>query len=173
MIQISQHLSLHGVMVCVDGLGLLIKGSPGLGKSSLALQLISEGHQLVADDVIDISRHNHELIVTAPSMLKDLLNTRELGTINVKQHFGSAHVLDACPLHYQINLHEKLKLESQLEGNQSNEMILDIRVPTLQLSLSNPSSVTVRLHTWLNMQRMTNNNANKQLKYRQQQQIQQ
>ena len=159
-------------MVCVDGLGVLIKGPPGIGKSSLALQLISEGHQFVADDVVDIHRHKHELIATAPSILQDLLNTRELGTINIRQHFGSAHVLDTCPLHFQLNLHETLKQESQLEGNQSKERILDIAAPTLHLSLSNPSSFSVRLLTWLKMQRMTNN-ANEQLKYRQQQQIQQ
>ena len=129
-------------------------------------------HQFVADDVIDIHRHKNELIATAPSILQDLLNTRELGTINIRQYFGSAHMLDTCPLHFQLNLHETLKQESQLEGNQGKEQILDIATPTLHLSLSNPSLLSVRLLTWLKMQRMTNN-ANEQLKYRQQQQIQQ
>lgn len=172
MVQALQTNSHYGVMVCVNGSGVLISGSPGIGKSSLALQLIIEGHQLVADDVIDLSIEKNQLIGRSPSLLKSLLNTRELGTINIEHQFGSAHVSDYASLHYQLILHEKLTLDSQLEGNQGNQTILGINIPTLHLSISNPVPVLIRLLTWLNMQQSTND-ANEQLKYRQQQQVQQ
>lgn len=172
MAQALQTNSHYGVMVCVNGSGILISGPPGIGKSSLALQLIVEGHQLVADDVIDLTIENNQLIGRSPSMLNSLLNTRELGTINIKHQFGPAHVADFGPLHYQLILHQTLTMDSHLEGNQTNKTILGIKIPTLHLSLSNPVPVIVRLLTWLNMQQSTNN-ANEQLKYRQQQQVQQ
>lgn len=172
MAQALQTNSHYGVMVCVNGSGILISGPPGIGKSSLALQLIVEGHQLVADDVIALTIENNQLIGRSPSMLNSLLNTRELGTINIKHQFGPAHVADFVPLHYQLILHQTLTMDSHLEGNQTNKTILGIKIPTLHLSLSNPVPVIVRLLTWLNMQQSTNN-ANEQLKYRQQQQVQQ
>ncbi len=172
MSQPNQYHSLHGVMVCIDGFGVLIKGPPGIGKSSLALQLVIEGYQLVADDIVEFRTESHQLIGRAPTILKGLLNTRELGTININQQFGSDSVIDKSRLFCQVTLHQTLMLDSHLEGNQSDETILGIRIPTLQLSLSNPMPVISRLLTWLKMQQSTNN-ANEQLKYRQQQQIQQ
>src|SRR5690554_1846873 len=109
--------SCHGVMVCIDDQGVLITGEPGIGKSSLALELVSRGHQLVADDVIEVSSSDNQLFGHCPSMLKGLLNSRELGTVNIEQLFGMQAIIESAPLLYVVELSTS-PLPSQLEGSQ-------------------------------------------------------
>src|SRR5207248_8744171 len=83
----------HGVFMDVLGLGVLITGESGVGKSELGLELISRGHGLVADDVVELSRiAAGTLEGRCPAMLKDFLEVRGLGVLNIRTIFGETAV---------------------------------------------------------------------------------
>lgn len=87
--KLAERVSLHGVFVDVLGIGVLITGDSGAGKSELALELISRGHGLVADDVVEISRVASSVLEgRCPEMLKDYLEVRGLGILNIRTIFG-------------------------------------------------------------------------------------
>ncbi|MDP4590643.1 MAG: HPr(Ser) kinase/phosphatase [Burkholderiaceae bacterium] len=85
--------TVHGVFLDVLGLGVLITGESGLGKSELALELISRGHGLVADDAVDFYRKApHAIDGTCPSLLQNMLEVRGLGLLDIQTIFGETSV---------------------------------------------------------------------------------
>src|SRR4051812_12236158 len=82
----------HGVFMDVLGLGVLITGESGVGKSELGLELISRGHGLVADDVVEVSRMGAALEGRCPPLLKDFIEVRGLGVLNIRTIFGETAV---------------------------------------------------------------------------------
>jgi HPr kinase/phosphorylase len=87
--QLAETGTLHGVFLDVLGMGVLITGDSGVGKSELGLELISRGHGLVADDVVDISRIGSDTLEgRCPELLKDFLEVRGLGLLNIRTVFG-------------------------------------------------------------------------------------
>jgi HPr kinase/phosphorylase len=87
--RLADTLSLHGVFMDVLGMGVLITGDSGVGKSELALELISRGHGLVADDVVEMARIAPTTIEgRCPGMLRDFLEVRGLGLLNIRTIFG-------------------------------------------------------------------------------------
>lgn len=90
---LAESTTRHGVFMDVLGLGVLITGESGVGKSELGLELISRGHGLVADDVVEISRlAANALIGRCPGMLRDYLEVRGLGLLNIRTIFGETAV---------------------------------------------------------------------------------
>ena len=90
---LAESTSMHGVFMDVLGLGVLITGESGVGKSELALELISRGHGLVADDVVEVSRIAAKTIEgRCPPLLKDFLEVRGLGVLNIRAIFGQTAV---------------------------------------------------------------------------------
>jgi len=88
--KMSDRLSLHGTLVDISGVGVLIRGKSGLGKSEVALELVRRGHQLVADDRVDIYQRELGIIVgEAPDLLKEYLEIRGIGIVNVVKLFGA------------------------------------------------------------------------------------
>jgi HPr kinase/phosphorylase len=95
----------HGVCMDVLGLGVLITGDSGVGKSELGLELISRGHGLVADDVVDISRASPSVLeCRCPPVLKDFLEVRGLGVLNIRTVFGETAVRPKMNLHLIVHL---------------------------------------------------------------------
>jgi len=87
--RLADTISLHGVFMDVFGMGVLITGDSGVGKSELALELISRGHGLVADDVVEMGRIAPTTIEgRCPGMLRDFLEVRGLGLLNIRTIFG-------------------------------------------------------------------------------------
>ncbi len=87
--QLAETTSLHGVFMDVLGLGVLITGESGVGKSELGLELISRGHGLVADDVVEVSRLSPSTLEgRCPDLLRDFLEVRGLGLLNIRTIFG-------------------------------------------------------------------------------------
>ena len=87
--QLAETASLHGVFMDVLGMGVLITGESGVGKSELALELISRGHGLVADDVVEVSRLTPDALEgRCPELLRDFLEVRGLGLLNIRTIFG-------------------------------------------------------------------------------------
>jgi HPr kinase/phosphorylase len=95
----------HGVFMDVLGLGVLITGDSGVGKSELGLELISRGHGLVADDVVEISRVGPESLEgRCPPLLKDFLEVRGLGVLNIRTIFGETAVRPKMNLRLVVHL---------------------------------------------------------------------
>jgi HPr kinase/phosphorylase len=86
---LAPHITRHGILLDVYGVGVLLTGKSGVGKSEAALELIKRGHQLVADDVVDICRISEErLIGTCPERIRHLMEIRGIGVIDVQAMFG-------------------------------------------------------------------------------------
>jgi len=88
--KISDRQSLHGTLVDISGVGVLIRGKSGLGKSEVALELVRRGHQLVADDRVDIYQRELGVVVgEAPELLQKYLEIRGIGIVNVVKLYGA------------------------------------------------------------------------------------
>ena len=88
-VELAPCISIHGVLVDVYGVGVLIMGESGIGKSEAALELIKRGHRLVTDDVVEIRRVSDDTLVgTAPDITKHLIELRGIGIVDVKTLFG-------------------------------------------------------------------------------------
>lgn len=124
----------HGVLVDIYGLGILIRGKSGIGKSETAVELIKRGHRLVADDKINIRAiGERELIGTAPESIKHFLEMRGIGIINVKRLFGAGAVKDFTRIDMAVHL-DKWKDDKSYErlGLDSYETeILGIKIPEI------------------------------------------
>ena len=102
---LAASVTLHGVFLDVLEIGVLITGESALGKSELALDLISRGHGLVADDAVDLYRIGPETLeARCPDMLKDFLEVRGLGILNVRSVFGETAVRPRKQLKLIIHL---------------------------------------------------------------------
>jgi HPr kinase/phosphorylase len=95
----------HGVMVEVYGVGILLTGASGIGKSECALFLVERGHRLVADDRVEITSAADNTLVGRPApLLRHHLEIRGLGILNIRELFGATAVRDEAPLHLVIDL---------------------------------------------------------------------
>jgi len=94
----------HGVLVDVFGVGVLITGESGVGKSECALELIKRGHQLVADDVVDISRVGNKLVGESPETVRDFMELRGIGLVDIKLIFGIGAVVRRKTINVVIKL---------------------------------------------------------------------
>lgn len=142
----------HGVLMNVAGSGVLIIGSPAIGKSSLALELLSQGHQLIADDIIDFYSTNNSIIGHCPVMLSGLLHTRELGLISIPAVFGNTAWQRQYQLDYVIELTQQHDSNINLVVEKQFYKVLNHHFPLLTLSITTPASLPNRLLCWLNMQ---------------------
>ncbi len=87
--QLAETVTLHGVFMDVLGIGVLVTGDSGVGKSELGLELITRGHGLVADDVVEVSRIAPDALEgRCPELLKDFIEVRGLGLLNIRTVFG-------------------------------------------------------------------------------------
>ena len=142
----------HGVLVSIANKGVLIIGEAGIGKSSLAIELLYQGHQLIADDSIEITKINQTLIGQCPPLLKELLHSRELGIISIPRIFGNTAWQQQHSIDYVVML--KSVPPTEVNFSQSNQQytISNIQLPLLILNTHNPASLSHRLFCWLDMQ---------------------
>jgi HPr kinase/phosphorylase len=103
--KLAVHCTMHGVFMDVLGMGVLIAGESGVGKSELGLELISRGHGLVADDVVDFARIEPDAIEGhCPPLLSNLLEVRGLGLLDIKSIFGETAVRRKMKLRLIVEL---------------------------------------------------------------------
>ena len=119
------------MLVDVYGVGVLITGDSGIGKSETALELVKRGHRLVADDNVEIREiTKDELIGTPPKLIEHLLEIRGLGIINVMTLFGAGSILTQKQIRLNINLEnwDKDKLYDRVGLNEETLQILDTEI---------------------------------------------
>jgi HPr kinase/phosphorylase len=134
---LARRVTLHGVLMEVYSIGVLITGESGSGKSELALELITRGHRLVADDAPEFTQIAPDVIDgSCPEMLQDLLEVRGLGILNVREMFGHTAVKPSKYLrlivHLAITPREQPIEQGGLEriyGANSYRDVLDTKIP--------------------------------------------
>ena len=143
---LAPRATLHGVLVDVYGMGVLITGESGVGKSEAALELVRRGHQLVADDVVDICRiTENRLIGEAPEMVRHLMEIRGLGIIDIKAMYGISAVLTSKTIDLIIHLEpwKEKKAYDRLGLTDDFTTIMDVRVPQVVLPVRPGRNVAV------------------------------
>lgn len=126
--------AVHGVLVDIYGVGVLITGKSGVGKSETALELVKRGHRLVADDCVEIRQEDQDTLVgSAPDLIEHLLEIRGLGIINVMTLFGAGAVRSYKRISLIINLElwEKNKHYDRLGLDDEKQKIIDTEIPFL------------------------------------------
>lgn len=125
--------TLHGVFMRVHGIGVLLTGSSGVGKSELALELLSRGHRLVADDAPEFARRGVRVHGRCPPLLSGFLEARSLGILNVRRLFGTRSVQSASTLDLLIALDTPdARAETGLErlsGRRTTRSVLGVEIP--------------------------------------------
>ena len=93
--ELAPTASIHGVLMDVLGVGILLLGKSGIGKSEAALELVMRGHRMVADDLVEVRRSAHDMLVGwSAELIKHHMEVRGVGIINIKDMFGVASVRD-------------------------------------------------------------------------------
>ncbi|MDR3186012.1 MAG: HPr(Ser) kinase/phosphatase [Christensenellaceae bacterium] len=98
--------TLHGILLEISGIGVLLRGKSGIGKSETALELVHRGNRLVSDDVVDIKNVNGEIFGTAPEITADMMEVRGLGIVNVRSIYGIGSVLKRKRIQVIVELEE-------------------------------------------------------------------
>jgi HPr kinase/phosphorylase len=129
---LARTTSLHGVLMDVLGMGVMISGESGLGKSELALELISRGHGLVADDVVELWQiAPHTLEGRCPALLQNMLEVRGLGMLDIKTIFGETAVRRRIKLKLIVQLVRRSALDTEYERlplEALNETIMGVAI---------------------------------------------
>ena len=150
-----EHLeSHHGVLMNIDGQGIFIRGQPNIGKSSLALELLYQGHKLISDDIAEFKNTSKGIMGYCPPLTSGLLHTRELGLIPVLQLFGKTAWCSETRLSCVVLLHHNdiTKNNNNLTPSLENYTICQTAYPVLRLCTKNPASLIHRIRTWLALQ---------------------
>ena len=136
-VKLAPCISIHGVLVDVYGVGVLITGESGIGKSETAIELIKRGHRLVSDDVVELRRVSDEtLIGTAPDITKHFIEMRGVGIIDVKTLYGVSSVRETQNIDLVIKLedwdkdkeYDRLGLEEEYTEYLGNKVVCH-RIP--------------------------------------------
>ncbi|HVP69447.1 MAG TPA: HPr(Ser) kinase/phosphatase [Anaeromyxobacteraceae bacterium] len=132
--QLTASTSMHGVLLDVLGVGILLLGKSGIGKSEIALDLVMRGHRLVADDIVDVKRRTPDSVVGSGSeIIKHHMEIRGLGIINIKDLFGVASIRERKKIEIVLELVEwDPSVEYDRLGVDDRKFrILDVEIPML------------------------------------------
>jgi len=137
----ADKITLHGVFMEVFSVGMLIIGDPSVGKSELALELVARGHRLVADDAPVFARTSPDTLNgRCPEILRDFLEVRGLGILNVRVMFGDSAIKQARNLRLILKLvsmsEEQMHSIDRLHGARSTQTILGVEIPEITLPVA-------------------------------------
>ena len=138
--------SVHGVLVDVYGLGVLIQGSSGIGKSETAPELIKRGHRLIADDRVDVYKQDDlTLIGEPPKILEHLIEIRGIGIIDVMNLFGASAVRGSMQVQLAVYLEawEKDKKYDRLGSENATVEIGDVAIPQIRIPVKTGRNVAI------------------------------
>ena len=135
----------HGVLMDIYGLGVLLQGDSGVGKSECAIDLVVRGHRLVSDDVVEIMRRGEILVGTGPELTRYHMELRGLGIINVKDLFGVASVRLTKFVEFVIRLDpwKSGKRYDRLGLDEQGQEILGISLPYVEMPVGPGRNLSV------------------------------
>jgi HPr kinase/phosphorylase len=138
---LADSINVHGVMLEVDGIGVMLTGNSAAGKSELALELITRGHRLVADDVVDLYKVAPAILeAQCPPMLQDFLEVRGLGVLNIRTLFGEPAVKFKKNLKLIVNLQDQTGMHqekiSRLDMEATAETILGVEISKVYIPVA-------------------------------------
>ena len=136
---LAERVTIHGVFMAVLGIGVLLTGESGIGKSEVALELISRGHRLIADDTPEFHRIAPDVISghCCTPELSGFLEVRGLGVLDIRAMFGDTAIKPHKALRLIVELkrmsEEELSNLDRLEGSRQHRTILDVRIPQVTI----------------------------------------
>ena len=133
--ELAPMITRHGVLLDVYGEGVMIMGDSGIGKSETAIELIKRGHRLVADDAVEIRRIGDTLIGTAPELIRDYLEVRGVGVIDVQKIFGYGAVQEQTQIDFVVKFEEWKdgQVYDRLGLDDDYTQIMDIAIPCITI----------------------------------------
>jgi HPr kinase/phosphorylase len=142
-------MTIHGVMIGMYGLGILILGESGIGKSECALDLIRLGHRLISDDSVQIKKIGDKLSGSSPEATFELMEIRGLGIINIKDLFGVSAIgkksrIDLC---LELKKWDTMEDIDRLGLTMQNHELFDIKIPKFVLPVSSGRNTTTLVET--------------------------
>jgi len=143
---LAARTSVHGVLVDVYGLGVLIQGDSGIGKSETALELVKRGHRLIADDRVDVYQQDElTLVGEPPKILQHLIEIRGIGIIDVMNLFGASAVRGSMPLQLVVYLESwsKDKKYDRLGSGNSEVEIAEVKIPQVKIPVKTGRNVAI------------------------------
>ena len=145
---LAPRITRHGVLVDVYGEGMLLLGDSGIGKSEAAVELLKRGHRLIADDAVEIKKISEtRLVGTAPELIRNYIELRGIGVINVAKLFGMASIKEETFINLIINIvpwsdheiYDRLGLENQYVE------LLGVKVPSITIPVTPGRNLAVNL----------------------------
>ena len=142
---------LHAGLMSIYGVGVLISGDSGIGKSELALDLIKRGHIFVADDLVEVTKIYEELYGEAPDNIKKMLEVRGIGVIDVNVLFGGHCFLNKTKIDFIIKLVKydtyKMSNPNRLDPLENKMEILGVKKPILEIPVTEGKSMSTLVET--------------------------
>ncbi|MGY3750480.1 HPr(Ser) kinase/phosphatase [Vagococcus acidifermentans] len=146
--KLAERTTIHGVLVEVYGLGVLIQGQSGIGKSETALELIKKGHRLIADDRVDIYQQDERTIIgEPPKILEHLMEIRGIGIIDVMNLFGASSVRNHAHISLVANLENWTQDNSfdRLGSEPETILLANVPVPKISIPVSTGRNVSIMI----------------------------
>jgi HPr kinase/phosphorylase len=146
-VELAPRVTRHGVLVEVYGMGLLLLGESGVGKSEAAVELLKRGHRLIADDAVEIKAVADYLEGTAPELIRHYVELRGIGVIDVRQIFGVGAVKNRQNIHLVVNLEpwREGMLYDRLGINEQTVTILGVDVAAVTIPVKPGRNLAVIL----------------------------
>ena len=149
---LAENIIIHGVFMEVMGSGVLLTGESNIGKSELALELISRGHRLIADDAPEFTRIAPDIVKgTCPTLLREFLEVRGLGVLNIRAMFGDSSIKPSKYLRLIIKLmrmdEDHLDEIDRLRGCHTSQKILGIDIPEITIPVAPGRNIAVAVET--------------------------
>lgn len=144
--ELAERTSIHGVLVEVYGLGVLIQGHSGIGKSETGLELIKKGHRLIADDRVDIYQQDERTVIgEAPEILEHLMEIRGVGIVDIMNLFGASSVRNSSEISLVVNLQDWSKDNKYDRLGSATESIVlgNVPVPKITIPVSTGRNVAI------------------------------
>ncbi len=148
--------TVHGVLLDVFGVGIMLTGKSGVGKSETAMELIKRGHRLVADDSVLIRKIENDLVGTSPERIRYFMELRGIGIINVKNMYGSGAVMNEKPIEFIMEMcpWENGKEYDRLGDKEDFEEILGVQIPKLIIPVSPGRNLAILIEVAARNQRL-------------------